>query len=534
MTLLHEMFDATAAQVPQRLALRHQGRGISYAQLGRRSTGLAGALQRRGVARGDRVAVYLQNRPEVVEVALACSRIGAIFVPVNPMLRSRQLGHVLRDCGAKILVASSTAALSTAELAGISSNMQALVLCGGDHNASAALPCWSYESLADAPSPPQAAPVLEDDPVALLYTSGSTGKPKGVIVTHRNLVSGARSVARYLGNVADDRILAVLPLSFDYGLSQVTTTWTVGACAVLSTFSLPAALLQELAAECITGLAGVPTMWMHLAAAEWTAAAPGLRYVTSSGGALPTAVIQNLQQRLPATRIFCMYGLTEAFRSTYLDPEQLSSRLGSIGKAIPGQEVLVVRADGTPCAPGETGEIVHRGSFVTLGYWNDPELTRRRFRSLPRSLTQIPREDIAVWSGDLATVDADGYLYFAGRQDHLIKSSGHRISPTEIEEVVLEVPGVIEAAALGVADEILGQRIVVAVVAEPNAGAGLLDAIRYRCRVQLPAHMAPSEIRFLDSLPRNPNGKCDRSTLSVLLQNDARDSEERATARAAG
>jgi acyl-CoA synthetase (AMP-forming)/AMP-acid ligase II len=310
------------------------------------------------------------------------------------------------------------------------------------------------------------------------------------VVSHRNLVTGAHTVASYLKNTAHDRILVALPLSFDYGLSQVTTAFTVGACAVLTNFSMPAALLQDMVTERVTALAGVPTMWMHLASAEWpTAAAKSLRYITNSGGALPVSVIRNLQTRLPNTLIYCMYGLTEAFRSTYLEPARLEQHLGSIGKAIPGQEVLVLNADGGECEPGEVGELVHRGSLVTLGYWNDAQLTQQRFKPLPKRLQQLTREEIAVWSGDLVKKDAEGFIYFVGR----------------------------ESAALGLPDEALGQRVVVAAVVTPQAPADMADRIRQHCRMQLPAYMVPAEVHLMSQLPRNANGKCDRAALTATL-----------------
>jgi acyl-CoA synthetase (AMP-forming)/AMP-acid ligase II len=339
-----------------------------------------------------------------------------------------------------------------------------------------------------------------------------------VIVSHRNFVAGALAVSQYQQNQPDDRILAALPLSFDYGFSQVTTAFAVGACAVLTNFALPAALLQEAAVERITGLAGVPTMWMHLAPVEWPApVVERLRYLTNSGGAMPGTVLDKLRATLPRTKVFCMYGLTEAFRSSFLDPAFIDSRPGSIGKAIPGQELYVLRSDGTPCAAGEIGELVHRGSLVTLGYWNDAAATARRFKPLPRRLSQLPREEIAVWSGDLAKTDSQGFLYFVGRSDDLIKSSGYRISPSEVEEVVAEIPGVIEAAVVGMPDQSLGQRVAVALVLSAGASPEIADEVRQHCREQLPSYMVPAEIHVCDSLPRNVNGKCDRAVLSEQL-----------------
>lgn len=523
MAQLHDLFDASAHRVPHSDALRYRGKSFSYREIHERTLAIAAGLERLGVRRRDRVVLHLQNRPETVEFALACSRVGAIFVPANPMLKARQLAHILNDCGAKVLCGSLSSAVSLAQLSASCPEFATFVHCdgaGAQSKIPEGLAYAAYEDLAASSATPGPCPAIDEDPAALLYTSGSTGRPKGVIVSHRNLVAGAWSVSRYLKNNAADRICAALPLSFDYGFSQVSTAFAVGACAVLSGFALPAALLQEIASEHITGLAGVPTMWMHLAASEWPAGvAERLAYITNSGGPLPTPVLRTLQQRLPRTRIYCMYGLTEAFRSTYLEPDMIHSRPGSIGKAIPDQEILVLREDGGPCRPGEVGELVHRGSLVTLGYWNDPEQTKERYRPLPKQLPAVPRDEIAVWSGDLVKTDEDGYLYFVGRKDHLIKTSGHRVSPTEIEEVVMDAPGVLEAAVVGLPDEVLGQRIVVAVVAKPDGRADLLDAIGRLCRMHLAPYMTPSEFHLLEAIPRNANGKADRFALIQLLSN---------------
>lgn len=524
MTLFHQFFDSSAARWPDNEALRWHGQGMSYSRLQRRSQSLAAALRLRGVGAGERVVSYLQNRPEVIELALACSRLGAIHVPANAMLRARQLAHVLKDSGATVLLASRLSVPVIAEALAGDDAVRQVLWCDLPEDP-ATLPAGlrdlsrDYEPLCLGPVGEAAVTgVIEDDPAALLYTSGSTGRAKGVVVSHRNLVSGAHIVAGYLHNAMADRILVALPLSFDYGFSQVSTAFSVGACAVLTHFVLPAGLLQELVTERITALAGVPTMWMHLAAVQWPQqAAANLRYITNSGGALPVAVIQSLQQRLPGTSIYCMYGLTEAFRSTYLDPAELPRRAGSIGKAIAGQQVTVRRSDGSLCDPGEVGELVHRGSLVTLGYWNHEALTAHRFRPVPHQLTQLKRDDIGVWSGDLARCDAEGFLYFIGRADEMIKSSGYRISPAEVEEVVMELPQIVECAAIGMADDALGQRVVVAVVAH-QAAADLPEKVRYHCRVQLPAYMVPAQVQVMAALPRNANGKCDRGALAQMLR----------------
>ncbi len=517
-TLLHDLIDIGASRWSGRVALRYKQRDSTYAEVADRSRRLAAGLAARGVMRGDRVVVHLQNRPEVVELALAASRLGAMFVPANPMLRGRQLRHILQDSGARVLVCTEASLGAVAEL-GSSHELATLVVCDEiDPARRAHAAVHRFEDLLESRGSPLDARAIDRDPAALLYTSGSTGRPKAVVVSHRNFLSGASIVAGYIGNTADDRLCAALPLSFDYGFSQVTTAFTVGACAVLANYSTAAALLQDAAAEKVTGLAGVPTMWAHMAEGEWPRPLlESLRYITNSGGVMPPGTLCKLQSRLPDARIYCMYGLTEAFRSTYLDPAELANRPGSIGKAIPNQEVMVLRPDGTQCGPDEPGELVHRGSLVTLGYWNDAEKTQHRFRPLPGRNAGLS-DEIAVWSGDTVRADADGFLYFIGRSDQQIKTSGHRVSPTEIEEVVLEVRHVIEAVAVGLPDEVLGCRIAIAVVAGKAAGADVREEIRQHCRKHLPSYMVPAHVQLVDGIPRNANGKPDRAATAAALE----------------
>jgi acyl-CoA ligase (AMP-forming) (exosortase A-associated) len=357
---------------------------------------------------------------------------------------------------------------------------------------------------------------IDGDMAAILYTSGSTGKPKGVVLSHRNMVTGAQSVSSYLENEPQDKILCVLPFSFDYGLSQLTTAFAVGACAVLMNHLLARDIIDCVASEGITGLAGVPPLWMQLSQRHWSGATE-LRYITNSGGAMQRSTLDALRRALPQTRIYLMYGLTEAFRSTYLDPAQLDARPGSIGKAIPNAEVLVLRPDGTPCAPGEQGELVHRGALVALGYWNDAEKTAERFKPLPARAPGLTITELAVWSGDTVRRDEDGYLYFVGRFDDMIKTSGYRVSPTEIEEVVYGTGLVAEVAAIGVPHPALGQAI--ALVATAPDGATLeASMLLAACKNALPGFMQPAWVDVrTQPLPRNPNGKIDRPLLATDL-----------------
>jgi acyl-CoA synthetase (AMP-forming)/AMP-acid ligase II len=359
---------------------------------------------------------------------------------------------------------------------------------------------------------PAADPPGGDALAALLYTSGSTGRPKGVMVTHANLLIGARSVAAYLGTGADDHVLSVLPLSFDFGFSQLTTAFLSGACAVLLDYLTPRDVVQACARHGITQLAAVPPLWVQLAAQDWPshAVAP-LRTLSNSGGRLPVPTVRRLRSLFPAARLHLMYGLTEAFRSTTLPPELVDSHPDSIGRAIPDAEILVVRPDGTLTYNGEPGELVHCGPLVTQGYWQDPVRTAERFRPAPPAARL---GGMAVWSGDTVVRDADGLISFVGRADETIKTMGTRISPTEIEELAYQSGAVAQAVALGVADEVAGQRI--RLVAAPAAGldpAAAEAQLMAHFRKEAAPFMHPAAVVWLDALATSANGKLDRAAL---------------------
>jgi acyl-CoA ligase (AMP-forming) (exosortase A-associated) len=356
--------------------------------------------------------------------------------------------------------------------------------------------------------------VIDADMAAIFYTSGSTGKPKGVVLSHRNMVAGAKSVAQYLDNHSDDVLLAALPLSFDAGFSQLTTGFHAGARVVLLNYLMPRDVLEALVRERVTGLTAVPPLWIQLTQLDWPAqAARDLRYIANTGGRMPLSTLQALRARLPSAQVFLMYGLTEAFRATYLPPDEVDRRPDSIGKAIPNAEILVLREDGTPCGPNEPGELVQRGALVALGYWNDAQKTAERFKPLPGRADGLVLPEIAVFSGDTVRTDEEGFLYFIGRRDEMIKTSGYRVSPTEVEEVVYATHRVGECVAVGVPHPTLGQSIVV--VATPLAGGSLAaEDLIAACRERLPLYMVPSRVVVREGpLPRNPNGKIDRRGL---------------------
>ena len=437
--LIHDSIFDSAARTPDAGALVYGAARCTYRELADAVTAMAALVLAHGLQPGERVAVYMEKRLENVTAMFGAAAAGCVFVPVNPLLKPEQVAYILADCDVRLLVTTPERQAQLAPVLARCPGLRALLLTPGAPVASGpdtapALLHWT-ELERHTGAVPRAHRRIDTDMAAILYTSGSTGAPKGVVLSHRNMVAGAASVASYLGLAASDRLLAVLPLSFDYGLSQLTTAFLRGASVVLMNYLFPKDIVAAVREHGITGLAAVPPLWIALARLSWPADCT-LRFITNSGGAMPTVTVAALQEALPRTDIFLMYGLTEAFRSTYLPPGEVARRPDSIGRAIPNAEVLVVRPDGTLCDAGEPGELVHRGALVALGYWNDPARTALRFRPAPGQDAALPLPELAVWSGDTVRRDADGFLYFVGRSDDMIKVSGYRISPTEIESVL--------------------------------------------------------------------------------------------------
>lgn len=517
--LVHELILDSAANTPDAAALEYQGRVINYAIFATGIEKFAAGLSGLGIERSERVAVYLEKRFEAVIALFGATAVGGVFVPINPLLKSVQVAYILNDCNVRVLVTS---------VVRLKLLIDGLPRCHDIHTVVVVdwvdelpivpgIKILSWEAVCSGIRSGKSHDCIDSDMAAILYTSGSTGKPKGVILSHRNLVVGAKSVSQYLENQPDDRILSVLPLSFDYGLSQLTTAFYKGATNVLMNYLLPRDIIRTIEKACISGLAAVPSLWIQLAQLNWDKV-NSLRYITNSGGALPRATLNLLRSALPETKIFLMYGLTEAFRSTFLSPEEVDKRPDSIGKAIPNAEILVLREDGSRCAVGEPGELVHRGSLVSMGYWGDAQKTATCFKPIVSHQPGLPIPELAVWSGDIVRMDKDGYLYFIGRRDEMIKTSGYRVSPTEIEEVIYATECVGEAVAIGVPHPTLGQAIIVVATAREE---GTLDSetLLAACKPHLPAFMLPSLINIREgNLPRNPNGKIDRKFLAIEMQ----------------
>ena len=491
---LDQLTERGDAQAP---ALVLRDRTLTYADLRIRVSLLAGWLAGKAEP-GARVASWAAKGELTCLLPLAAARAGMVHVPINPLLKRAQVAHILSDSGAALLIGTK-ARLATLEDGDVPSG------CGLLEESTV---FTEAEDAAAMLGPSQHDP---DDLAAILYTSGSTGAPKGVMLSHANLWLGAVSVAHYLGMAADDVTLAVLPLSFDYGQNQLFSTWYAGGSVVPLDYLFPRDVAKACGKHRVTTLAGVPPLWLQLTEVEWPEdGVSTMRRITNSGGALTSQLVEDLRSILPETKIFPMYGLTEAFRSTYLDPALVASHPTSMGRAIPFAEILVIDDTGEASAPGEEGELVHCGPLVAQGYWQDEEKTRERFRPAP---AMSEYGGTAVWSGDRVKRDADGLLYFVGRRDAMIKSAGNRISPQELEDAARATGLVAEAVALGVPDERLGQAIHLIV----RGQAGAQDAqtsLEKALKRDLPNFMQPHTIDWRETLPLNPNGKIDRAALA--------------------
>jgi acyl-CoA ligase (AMP-forming) (exosortase A-associated) len=510
--LLHHLLSAVARS-PDKEAIIDGDSRYTHGELVQASNRCADVLCGLGLQRGDRVAIFLPKSFAECWAIFGTSRADGVFVPVNALMRPQQVRHIVADCAARFLITDrqSWAALQV-ELGDLTSLMGVLLIddCADDTD-------MRLVPLAfDAPVPlAPAANAIGEDLAAILYTSGSTGRPKGVMLSHRNLLAGARIVGTYLSITPDDRLLSVLPFSFDYGLNQLLTSVEQGATLILLSFRFGNEIIDTLAKEKITGFAGVPTIWAIISRAAPRIAKSdisSLRYITNTGGAVPTETVSRLREILPTTNIFLMYGLTEAFRSTYLPPSELDQRPTSIGKAIPECEIFVLDSDGKRAAPGEPGILVHRGPTVSMGYWRRPEETANVLRLNP---LREPTEgcDIVCYSGDLVRQDEDGFFYFMARNDAMIKSSGYRISPTEVEEQLMSTGAFHQVAVIGLPDPVIGQLVhAIAVSSGPEVSA---KDVLAECARALPAYMVPRNIELVETLPVSPNGKVDYKTLAA-------------------
>ncbi|TPE53100.1 AMP-binding protein [Amaricoccus solimangrovi] len=501
---LYQLFADNLPDRAEKVALVDPDARITYGALAAEVDRLAGYLKAWRLPPGERVIVHLRKSRAEVAAMLAVAKVGGVVVNVNTQWTAEQLAFVAGDCGARVMIVEPRAAAGLARQGLPGSVMRVLV-----HGEAPRLP--GFDGWADLPPGCVGPEVrrLESELAMLIYTSGSTGRPKGVMLSHRNILAGARSVARYLRLGAEERLLGVLPYSFDYGLNQLTTMLLLGGTVVHQPVPLAAEVVATMAREEVTGVAAVPPLWGQIVRLLGDAprAFPALRRVTNSGGKIPLNILDRMPEVFPGADIYLMYGLTEAFRSTFLSPKRFAAKMGAIGRAIPGNEVHVITKDGRLAGPGEQGELVHRGPLVSLGYWGRPDLTAERIRPCP-ALRALIGDEPVVHSGDTVRVDEDGDLWFVSRDDAMIKTSGFRLSPDEVEDLVCRSGMVGDAVAFGVADDHLGQAVHVAVTPLPGFElAGLMA----HCRAVMPGYMVPRRVHvWPEAMPRTSSGKLAR------------------------
>jgi len=474
---------------------------LTYTELIHQTERFAAILQARGVRRGDHIAIYLQRSAESVVALFAVWSLGAVVVIINDVLKNRQVNYIIDHSEASFLITDNRLRTSLTEIP-----------LSADH-----ILTVDTETSTDQQFTPSR--VIGADLALIIYTSGSTGMPKGIMLSHNNLISGAHIITDYLHLMQDEIIISLLPFSFDYGLNQLLTALLIGGTLVIQRSILPADICNTLNRERITGMGAVPMVWQQLAGSRSPfikTQFPHLRYITNTGGRMPESITKLFRQAHPHIQIYLMFGLTEAFRSTYLPPDQVDVRPSSIGKAIPNVELLVLNVRGELCKPGEEGELVHRGANIAMGYWRDPENTAKRFRPAPFQQGKGGQTEIAVYSGDYVKTDEEGYIYFIGRKDQMIKSHGMRVSPEEIEDCIFASHMAAHVVAFAVPFDDVKNNIIVALV--PSDPLSFLEKdLHLYCKMQMPEYMRPDILWQLESFPLTSSGKPDRVKLREMF-----------------
>jgi acyl-CoA synthetase (AMP-forming)/AMP-acid ligase II len=485
------LWDA-AARAGDRTAVIERAGITDYVSLRDRAVGVHGALRGIGIKPDERVAILLERGADAIAAYFGVVAAGAIAVVINEKLRPRQIEHMLDSSGATLLISSADMLARQPRALETRATIADIATMPVERSASQSTPL----------------PRIGADFAQIIYTSGSTGLPKGVVVTHDNLWSAIRTVATYLAISSTDRIASLLPLNSVYGMNQLLCSVLSAASLVIEVSPLPNEIDATLRAREVTVLAAVPPLWLQLLGLPRfrSEPIPSLRVLQNAGGHLPTSAVRQLRAAHPHALLFLQYGLTEALRSAYLSPDEVDQRPGSIGKAIAGAEILLLREDLTPCAVGEVGEIVQRGPTVTAGYWGNSESTARVFRPNPLRPAGAPDAERVVFTGDLARRDAEGFLHYVGRRDRMIKTLGHRVGPDEIVEVLHASGEIVEALIDAEEDEERGMRIVAYVVLATD---GSVERLKGFCRRELPRHMQPSRIETRSALARTASGKHD-------------------------
>jgi amino acid adenylation domain-containing protein len=497
----------TVERLPDKLAISSRARAVTFSELYHEALSTAECLRELGIGPGDRVGVCMEKSVDQVSTILGILFANAMVVPILPRLKRPNILHIIENSGMAAMITDSNRLKEVKEFSHLTK------LLTGHGEVDEDWPNLAY--MRKYIQPRYFFDRIGADSAAIIYSSGSTGRPKGILISHRNLADGADIVAEYLGTVEDDRIACILSFNFDYGLNQIWQILRTGATLYLHDLALPNDLFILLAGERITGLPVMPVILSQMFDKRLKTSADtldfsSLRYVCSTGGRLSSDMIHDLRRTFPDTKVYSMFGLTEAFRGTYLDPEKLATHPKSIGKSIPGCEVMVLDEQGNECAPMEVGELVQRGATVTKGYWRDPDNTARVFRAHPR----WPGETL-VFSGDSAYRDEDGFLYFVGRRDEMIKTKGFRVSPTEVESEVTNFPDVSAALAFAIPNISVGEDIGCAYTTEDGKPIQEHQLKRY-LRVNLPSHMVPTQFLHFDHFPITGNaGKFDRKSIKT-------------------
>jgi amino acid adenylation domain-containing protein len=506
--LLHDYLIQSAARLPDKVALVSMGQRLTYAEIDARSNALANTLVARGVTRGDRVMIFADNTPETVVSFWAALKANAVAVIINPLTKADKLEYLLGDCRPAAFISDAhIAGVFTAPL-GRSPHVKVAIISGKSVGDDPRFLAFEDALRGDRSAPPTERNV-DVDLAAIVYTSGSTGEPKGVMLTHRNMLTAATSITTYLENTEDDVILGVLPLAFDYGLYQMIMAFRMGARLVLErSFAFPGQVLALMVQEKVTGFPGVPTIYATIAGLKSIKQydLSAIRYVTNTAAALPVKHILMLRELFPQARVYSMYGLTECKRCTYLPYKDIDRKPESVGVAIPNTELWIVDEEGNKLGPNQVGQLVIRGATVMKGYWEKPEATARKLKPGP-----IPGEQV-LWTGDYCRLDDEGYLYFVARMDDVIKSRGEKVPPKEVENALMNVAGVREAAVIGVPDELLGQAVKAFVVLDPGASLTERD-LQKECQKRLEGFMVPKLIEIVPELPKTTTGKIKKTDL---------------------
>lgn len=509
--LLGEALLFSAGKYPDKTAAIFKGEEFSYRKLKASAEKLACHLVNDGIIKGDRIAIYMNNSWQCIVSIYGITLAGGVFLVVNPQTKANKLNYILNDCGAKIVISENQLVNElSSSLVGLSEVVQVIIsqLTTSDNSFK------SFEDIVQTNNCETQLPrIIPNDLAALIYTSGSTGFPKGVMMTHQSMVFTSWSLIEYLRLTEEERIMLVLPMAFDYGLYQLFMAVTTGSTLIIEqSFNFPPAIFRQIELQKPTVFPGVPSIYaMMIAMHKKTGITfDCIKKITNTAAALPAEFIGDLQKIFPNALIFKMYGLTECKRVCYLEPELLDLKMDSVGKAIPGTEVFLLSTEGKPVTDGEAGILHVRGPHVMAGYWNNPKLSGEMLKA-----GTIPGERF-LCAHDLFRMDKEGFLYFLGRNDDIIKTRGEKVSPVEVENAIYKIEGIREAVILGIPDVMLGESIIAFVTIHDLVVLTEKD-IQRECMARLEGFMVPQKIIILPEMPKSSNGKIDKSELKKLL-----------------